>query len=367
MPGGYHNPIGTTSIVWFYLSCYSGDFQNCCREKIIKNVSKTALSAKAIFDIVIVKNVSLSGFTERINDMGTEKLKPAPETLRPEPQEAIQHEDVALKTAFRYFSDVLLPYFGIQKKAVDLAATELVHLDVKKFYEDFNLVMEDKSWVHFEFQSKNEGLEGLKRFRVYEALASYQHKVSVTTYVLYSGRIKNPMTQFTEGVNTFKIVPVIMRRYDADQMIAELKRKQECKEKLTKEDMALLTICLLMEGKMPLKDRVKAAYQITKEAASAGQEELDKVETVLYVMADKFLESAEMDELREVIGMTRLGQMLVNRGIEQGIEQGIERGKLEIAQNLIGLLDDHTIAERTELPLKTVLELKEKKESEPMV
>ena len=66
-----------------------------------------------------------------------------------------------------------------------------------------------------------------------------------------------------------------------------------------------------------------------------------------------------MDELREVIGMTRLGQMLVNKGIEQG--------KLEIAQKLIGLLDDQTIAEKTELPLKTVLELKEKKESEPMV
>ncbi len=76
-------------------------------------------------------------------------------------------------------------------------------------------------------------------------------------------------------------------------------------------------------------------------------------------MADKFLESAEMDELREVIGMTRLGQMLVNKGIEQG--------KLEIAQKLIGLLDDQTIAEKTELPLKTVLELKEKKESVPMV
>ena len=88
-------------------------------------------------------------------------------------------------------------------------------------------------------------------------------------------------------------------------------------------------------------------------------------------MADKFLESAEMDELKKVIGMTRLGQMLVNRGIEQGMErgikQGMERGKLEIAQKLIGLLDDQTIAERTELPLKTVLELKEKKESEPMV
>lgn len=29
---------------------------------------------------------------------------------------AIQHEDAALKTAFRYFSEELLPYFGIMKR-----------------------------------------------------------------------------------------------------------------------------------------------------------------------------------------------------------------------------------------------------------
>ena len=67
-----------------------------------------------IFDIVIVKKVSLYGFTERIKDMDIEELKQAPETVEPEAQAAaIQHEDVALKTAFRYFSDVLLPYFGV--------------------------------------------------------------------------------------------------------------------------------------------------------------------------------------------------------------------------------------------------------------
>lgn len=289
------------------------------------------MSAQTVFDIVIVKRVSLYGFTERINDMGTENLKTAPELLALEPQEAIQHEDD----------------------------------------EDFNLVMDDGSWVHFEFHSKNEGLKGLKRFRVYEALASYQHKVPVTTYVLFSGKIKNPMTQFTEGVNTFKIVPVIMRGYNADRLIAELKRKQECKEKLTKEDMALLTVCLLMDGEMPLKDRVKEAFQITKEAASAGQEELDKVENVLYVMADKFLESAEMDELMEVIGVTRLGQKLVNRGIEQGIQRGMELGKeeekIDIAQNLLGLLDEKVIAQKTGLPLETVMELKEKQTSIPVL
>ncbi len=76
-------------------------------------------------------------------------------------------------------------------------------------------------------------------------------------------------------------------------------------------------------------------------------------------MADKFLESTEMDELLEVIVLTQLGRKLVDKGIEQGIEQE----KLKIAQNLIGLLDEQMIAERTDLPLKTVLELKEKQVS----
>ena len=34
----------------------------------------------------------------------------------------------------------------------------------KETLQDLNLVMEDGSWIHFEFQSKNEGLEGLKDF-----------------------------------------------------------------------------------------------------------------------------------------------------------------------------------------------------------
>ena len=290
--------------------------------------------------------------------MDNGQLKQAQENSGPGTRPGlIQHEDVALKTAFRYFADELLPYFGIRKKVKEIAPTELVHLDVKKFYEDFNLVMDDSSWVHFEFQSKNEGLEGLKRFRSYEALASYQYKVPVTTYVLFSGRIQNPMSEFTEGINTYRVVPVIMRGHNADQLIAGLQRKQGSGGEVTKEELVQLSLCLLMDGETLLGDRASAAYQITERAVSVDRGERRKIEAVLYVMADKFLDSIEKEKFKEAIQMTELGQMLVN----EGIEKGIEKGKLQIAQNLIGLLDERTIAERTELPLKTVLELKEKK------
>ena len=276
--------------------------------------------------------------------------------MEAEGDSAIQHEDLALKTAFLFFSEELLPYFGITKKAVGTAATELVQMDIKKFHEDFNFVMEDGSWVHFEFQSRNGGVGDLKRFRVYEALASYQHKVAVTTYVLFSGNIKNPRTEFTEGINPFHIQPVTMSSYSADLLIKGIQRKQENGEKPEKEDLVLLTLCLLMDGEMPLKERVKAAYQITQNTMLADQEQLDKIEAVLYVMADKFLDAAEMDELTEVIGMTRLGQKLVDRGREEGREEE----RREIAESLIGLLDERVIAERTGLPLETVLKLKKK-------
>ena len=66
--------------------------------------------------------------------------------------------------------------------------------------------------------------------------------------------------------------------------------------------------------------------------------DLLQMEGVLYILAEKFLDKMELDELKEEIKVTRLGQMLYDdgwdagliqgreEGIEQGIEQGITRG-----------------------------------------
>lgn len=43
---------------------------------------------------------------------------------------------------------------------------------------------------------------------------------------------------------------------------------------------------------------------------------------------------------------------------EEGIREGIEKGKIDIARNLIGLLDDETIANKTGLSIDIVKSLK---------
>lgn len=77
-----------------------------------------------------------------------------------------------------------------------------------------------------------------------------------------------------------------------------------------------------MGGSMPIKDRIKAAHKITKDCTVLPLWETEKLEAVIYAMADKFLESMDMEEIKEDMRMTRLGQMLLNDGITEGRIQG---------------------------------------------
>ncbi|MCC8151962.1 MAG: hypothetical protein LIO96_11055 [Lachnospiraceae bacterium] len=242
-----------------------------------------------------------------------------------------QHEDAALKVMMQFFADELLPYSGIPGKVVRAAQTETVQLKLYKSYEDFNLVMENGSWKHFEFQSTNGGKRDLKRFRAYGANLSYQHDVSVTTYVLFSGKIKTPVTSFTEGFHTYQVCPIIMQDRNADQIILTLRSKMNAGKLLTKSDLVPLALLPLMGGELEQKDRILESLAIIRKARNdfADQDCIDKLEAVIYTMAEKFLENLDMEDVRKGVAMTRLGQMLIEEGMEKGREEGRVEGREE--------------------------------------
>lgn len=267
-----------------------------------------------------------------------------------------QIEDAALKTTMQFFADELLPYFDIEGKVVGFGPTELVRLELQKLFQDFNLVMEDGSWKHFEFQSTDGGMQDLKRFRTYEAATSYQQNVDIYTYVLYSGQIENPVTELKTGFNTYRVQPIIMKGKRVEEVFDNINAKIATNTPLSKEDLVPLTLCTIMGGDMPLKERVIKAFDITK-AARGTIPEAEKIEAVVYAMAEKFMDSVTIEQLKEAVGMTRLGQMMYNDGIEEGKKQGAESTQIEIAKNFLGDLPDETIAEKIGLSLETVKKL----------
>ena len=97
-------------------------------------------------------------------------------------------------------------------------------------------------------------------------------------------------------------------------------------EPILRSELVWLTLTPIMGGSMPIKDRIKAAHKITKDCTALPAWEMEKLEAVIYAMADKFLESMDMEEIKEDMRMTKLGQMLLNEGLAEGLATGRAEG-----------------------------------------
>ena len=193
-------------------------------------------------------------------------------------------------------------------------------------YEDFNFQTIDGAWLHFEFESDALSLADLKRFREYEATTSRTHEVAVTTCVLCSAGQSSVKNSFHEGINTYRVKLIRLKRKNADPIFRRLQEKQKKGEHLMQEDLFPLLLSPLMSGKLTLAERFLEGFQLLKAAEKdIGHECLARMQALLYVFAGKFLNKDDLKKVKGVISMTILGEMLVKDGLDQGIRQGEEK------------------------------------------
>lgn len=79
------------------------------------------------------------------------------------------------------FANQGLKFLGIEKRVKEIGPTELVNLEMTNLNMNYNFLMEDDTYFHFEFQSTDKGVADLRRFRAYEALYSYKTGKDVFT------------------------------------------------------------------------------------------------------------------------------------------------------------------------------------------
>ena len=97
-----------------------------------------------------------------------------------------------------------------------------------------------------------------------------------------------------------------------------------------------------MSGSMDIEERITESITMIQEAGAALSElEMEKMQAVLYVLADKFLSGDGINRVKERIAMTKLGQMIFDDGVKKGLEQGIEQ-TVEILMEE-GFSKDHII------------------------
>ena len=228
-----------------------------------------------------------------------------------------KHEDAVMKMGFDYFRDTILKTLGIDYQYEEIGPTELVELTIHSLYMDFTFLTTGGFYIHTEFQTTDKKEADLRRFHAYDAVYSNKTGKQVITYVIYSGGINNVKSELDCGLYTYRVQPIYLKDKNADEVFLKLKQKQDNGEAFTEDDYAALSLTPLMSGKMSRKDMFKEAIRLTK---SNNELTAEKTRAVLYTLADKFLDKTELDEIKEVLRMTRLGQMLMDEGMEKGME-----------------------------------------------
>ena len=200
-------------------------------------------------------------------------------------------------------------------------------------YQDFNYVLKDGSWLHLEFESDSIKTEDLRRFREYEATTSRAYKVEVSTCIICSSSVKNPLTEIKNGMNTYRVWVIRLKDRDADQVFERLFQKKQRGEVIEKKDLIQAVLSPLMSGISSEKERILKTCQVLKDAEieeNVSRDEIEKLRAVIYAFAVKFLKYEELEEVKEAFKMTILGEMIWEDGLQEGIEKGIEKGKLSL-------------------------------------
>ena len=153
------------------------------------------------------------------------------------------------------------------------------------------------------------------------------------------------MTELDCGIHRYRVHPIFLSGHNADEIFEKVNAKIEMGESLSEEDFANLTLTPLMASTRSRKEVIKEAIQIARQNAQITAE---KTMAMLYTLADKFLNGEELDEIKEVIAMTRLGQMLYDDGVKKGREEGRTEGREQEARRISALTAQLLKANRLE-------------------
>lgn len=235
-------------------------------------------------------------------------------------------EDLSLKSAAAYFGDELIHWLGIRERALRAVPTEMVELETRHMYEDFLYEMENGMYYHFEFESDSISKDDLKRFREYEASTARIYNAPVVTYVICSSGGKKLRDSITEGINTYRVRLIRLKDVNADLLLKRL--DEQAASALTREDIIPLLFSPLMEGRSSQKERILQCIEALRNAVTTfPQNDIRKMEAILYIFAVKFLDDTELESIKEAVAMTKLGQMIWDDAIEKGREEGEKIGQ----------------------------------------
>ncbi|MGL5575971.1 MAG: hypothetical protein ACRDCW_10560, partial [Sarcina sp.] len=236
------------------------------------------------------------------------------------------HEDTSFKELSLGLKDGFKELLNLDANLIDTLPTEIQHIDTQVNFIDQVYNTDKEYLIHLEFQSTNKGKSDLRRFRYYNSNLSMRYNKDVYTYVIYTGKIKSPITQLKDDFSSYSIKAICMSKYFAEDVVNELNEKlNECKT-LTDYDYLKLALTPLMANRLGLKSAMMNSVNTLKSIGNIDIRKSEIVTNVLILLTDKLFDGQERKDIEEALRMCDL----VKQFIEEGKNEGERKKLIEI-------------------------------------
>ncbi|MGL4338493.1 MAG: DUF4351 domain-containing protein [Turicibacter sp.] len=228
------------------------------------------------------------------------------------------HEDKAMKMIAQSLGEAVVAFLHIDKKIKEVGPTELTIPDAASMNMDYTYLMEDETYLHIEFQTTDKGIDDLRRFMLYDSKLAFDHKTDVYTCVIYSNDITTPSFEFQLGLSTYRVQPVSLGQFNAEDVFIQCEEKINNNLELTADDLLQLVWSPLMSGSKSKFEKLIKASQLLHVAPIKSTEQKHKLSYILLLFADKFLEPLEFNQLKEELSMAGFIKEVYNEGKLEG-------------------------------------------------
>lgn len=262
--------------------------------------------------------------------------------------------DIIQKYASGLFKDTTLEFYGIKTaKIKELINVELPVVEVSANSTDYIFLLEDDTYLHFEFQttySKND----IIRFASYDISLYERDKRDVSTVIIYSANIKEADTSLNIGSLSYNPNKIMMYEYDGNNIFKDLEEKINANIELTDIDMLNLIFVPLMKNSISKEELAIKSIKLAQTIKDKNKQ--NTCIASIFAFASKYLDDNKLDELLEVLQMTDLATKLATKLVDNARKDE----KIEIAKNLLNLKTPiDTIVTATGLSADTIKHLKE--------
>ena len=254
--------------------------------------------------------------------------------------------DIIQKYTSSLFRDATLEFYGIKTaKIKELINVELPVMEVGGSSADFVFLLEDDSYLHFEFQTTFDK-DDLLRFAGYDLRLYARDGRRIVTVVIYTADVTRAETELDLGSMVYRPEKIMMADYDGNAIYERLSARITAGDALTDAEMLSLIFLPLMGTTL---SRGELAENTIKLAQSIpDRTKRDACIAAAFAFGNRYLDENGMERIKEALQMSNFFVSEMERVVEKEAKKRAEKMAEKMAEQAVGLAVGQAVGQAVE-------------------